>query len=436
MKTTSQILRNVITACILPLGISSFAQSIIEDVSVETYYVSDANDATTEVGGFLEEGSVTYRVYVDLVEGAQIKAMYGDSNHVFEIYSNENFFNNNDRGETWGFDIPDNKLDENTVALDSWLTFGGATDEHWGVPKELDIDGSEIGGDDHEDGLLVNNTAEMGIALTEADGLLGTEDTSPSNFFVFGDDPYGAFGDSTATNMFSTHDFTTTMDESGLDSLENRFLVAQLTTKGDLNFCLNFQIIDPDGNLVYYVATGDTLLEGEVLSPLLKYPPQCGCTDPNFLEFDPNAACDDGTCSTEIIFGCMDEEACNYDPEVNFNVQELCCILPDNCDGLDPDLICPGFVGVEEMESQGIAINVFPNPFSEKLTIEITSSSSIQTGAWKMVNAVGEVVQKGNVESSNELTQLEIDAQYLERGMYVLRLNFGDQIISARVLKM
>ena len=38
-----------------------------------------------------------------------------------------------------------------------------------------------------------------------------------------------------------------------------------------------------------------------------------GCTSPDFLEFNPQATIDDGSCSTPVVFGCTDLEACNFD---------------------------------------------------------------------------------------------------------------------------
>ena len=60
------------------------AQCGIDAVLVETYYVSDANDATDVIGGGLQAGSRTYRVFVDLCDGCSVRAIYGDANHALE----------------------------------------------------------------------------------------------------------------------------------------------------------------------------------------------------------------------------------------------------------------------------------------------------------------------------------------------------------------
>src|SRR6056297_2677974 len=91
----------------------------LEDVIVETYYISDANDATDTEGGTLPVGTTTYRIYLDLAPNTKVETVYGSPNHELRIETTTLFFNNEDRGEKSGNLIGDNRLDDNTVALDS-----------------------------------------------------------------------------------------------------------------------------------------------------------------------------------------------------------------------------------------------------------------------------------------------------------------------------
>ena len=109
-----------------------FAQGL-EDVIIETYYVSDANDATDTDGGFLPAGTTTYRIYLDLEPNTKVETIFGSPAHELRIETTTLFFNNEDRGELRGDLIGDNRLDENTVALDSWVTIGAASESHFGV---------------------------------------------------------------------------------------------------------------------------------------------------------------------------------------------------------------------------------------------------------------------------------------------------------------
>ena len=46
-----------------------------------------------------------------------------------------------------------------------------------------------------------------------------------------------------------------------------------------------------------------------------------GCTSPAACNYDPDATIDDGSCdfTSCIVFGCTDENACNFDPTAELN---------------------------------------------------------------------------------------------------------------------
>ena len=80
--------------CFLFILSASFAghgQSGLEDVIIETYYVSDANDRTDQLGGNLAEGSVTYRIYVDLAPNWKLQTVFGSSAHELFIATTTEF---------------------------------------------------------------------------------------------------------------------------------------------------------------------------------------------------------------------------------------------------------------------------------------------------------------------------------------------------------
>lgn len=56
-----------------------------------------------------------------------------------------------------------------------------------------------------------------------------------------------------------------------------------------------------------------------------------GCTDPDYLEYDPAATVDDGSCTILVIEGCTNQDALNYDQEANTacNGDNSCCEFAD-----------------------------------------------------------------------------------------------------------
>ncbi len=421
------LLTGVLGTSFLLAGRSARAQGEIENIIVETYYIADANDATDTTGGTLVEGSRTYRIYIDLATGNAIRAVYGRPDHPLVLSSTAPLFNHLDRGRSYGHEINTNALDEGTVALDSWLAIGGACNQRKGVTKSADPDGSIIGGANNDGGsgaidggLLTNVTSDLGIPLTEQDGLHPNDGSPvlPPTFLVFGDDPTRAFRDSTLESMFISTAFRMGCSTPGVQgpTAENHVLVAQITTAGELTFELNLEIERADGSVVHFVAR-DTLLDAnETPNGLLTYPPQCGCTDPNFLEYDQTAGCDDGSCQTAIVFGCLDIEACNFDPGANFNIQQLCCYGPETCNGLDVDIVCPG-VSVTPENEPGNAIAVYPNPTLDGALHVKTESEPIR--ALRLCDLYGRLVAYDGTPHGAAST-ITFPVDHLQAGAYLL----------------
>jgi hypothetical protein len=416
------------------------AQNEIENVFVETYYVSDANDATDIIGGGLETGSRTYRIYLDLCSGCTLRSIYGDDNHTLSITSSALIFNHIDRGRTYGHEINNSALDEGVVALDSWLSLGAASNQRRGIPKSDDPDGSIVGAENNDGGsseipggLLVNVVDEMGGALFERDGLtsLGSSAALPPNFNVLGDDPSSAFDDATLLSGFVSNDTRIGCSLPGTQgaTTENKVLIAQITTLGDLSFLLNVEIQRADGAVVKFVSDGSTLLEGEVVNGLLVYPPQCGCTDPDFAEYDPNAGCDDGSCATPVVFGCLDSLACNYDPTANFNVPQLCCYGPDDCNGLDINLICTG-IGLEELRIKDISVH--PNPVQDILYVDLGSTRNERLEV-VVLNSFGAMERVRSIAPGEPRSIIEVED--LPPGVHHLRISDGRSRVNIMFIK-
>jgi len=416
-------------------GEFGYSQNAIENLIMETYYVSDSNDATDEDGGFLPEGSVTYRVFLDLAPGVKLREIFSAPNG-WTIRSSELIWNNEDRGESLGMNIPDNRLDDNTVALDSYITMGAASELHFGIPKNMDPDGSIIGGENNdggsesiEGGLLINFVPEMEVALTEADGLIEVDESlipDFSSFILLNEVFFNETNDSVFTSLVNGLQFTEGV--SGVTD-ENILLIAQITTLGEIEFNFNVELELANGNVVEYVGFDPAV--DQVLSPFLSFPPECGCTDPDFLEYDPAAPCDDGSCETLIVFGCTDPDACNYDPEANFpETNVFCCYGIDDCNGLDWTVICPTL----DLDEYPLSVDfkLYPNPTSQNVWLEMYATVN-QPAEVMIYDLQGRLVLRDKLFITHGEQRLQLQLEALPRGTFLVRL-LGESIEKSTIL--
>lgn len=249
---------------ILPLLMSCFmanAQNGLEDIIVEKYYISEANDTNANsIGGNLPIGSVTYRIYVDMLPGYNFQAAFGLTDHELRIETSTQFFNNMDYGNT-SPTFSKNNSAKNTVMLDSWLSVGAACNGYYGILKSED-DGVNTNVNTcagcSSTPILQSNNPDAGIPLITQDGLLIG---SPASVTAVGiSSIINVFGNSTNGNLFSTDNgsWAALGGATGPDANTNRVLIAQLTTDGILTFKLNIQLGTPGGGTEQYVAENPT----------------------------------------------------------------------------------------------------------------------------------------------------------------------------------
>lgn len=422
----------------------------IKNVQLEKYYVTNFDDLSDNTGGrSLDTGSVTWRVYVELEPGSRITRIYGDQYHPLIFTSTANFYNNNDRpSANFGYKLKTSWFEDNPIlALDSWITLGYATDTKKGVLKSLDPDGDMIAGTNNlggtsqiPGGLLAGTDPSMGVLLTSADGLasaplasgfsaLGFTDFSGNDTTAFGPDSIGSVFYCTGCALQQNAG----INGAAVDS--SKVLVAQLTTSGEITFKMNISVLQPDGLggtvVVNYVASDDTLLAGEVVSPLLTYPQACGCNDPDYLEYSASYSCYIAdSCKTLIRFGCMDSMACNYDPEANFNIQSICC-YPGYCNDLNISAVCPE---LNNGRTGGIDFIMYPNPGDGLLTFELLAEKQ-GNATLEVINVHGQLVFSDVIRIDESVTIAKRDVQWLTPGVYHVRLIHEGQIRNQRYIK-
>lgn len=447
-------MKKILTFIFTLFMVHALGQDAIKNVIVETYYVSDVKDATDTTGGILEPGSTTYRIYIQMRPGCKLLSLYGDKDNTLKIVSTANVFNHKSYGETFGKDIRIGDLRKNTAALDSWITLGQttkkATKTYFGILKSQDSNGSLIGGVNNDGGsafipggLLTNNDPMAGLALTSADGM-DTLVNVPTNWMNHGildlasGEDSTIFGSAKTGSGFVSNDaYLSNSGVMGINPDSNQVLVAQITTKGELSFELNVQVSDPNaanGFRSFYVASGiDSTYTSEQkiikVSPYLKYPPVCGCNDPNFLEYNRKYVCNTmDSCKTRIILGCTDPRACNYNPDANYNIQSICC-YPGLCYDRDLSLACP---------SDGepvLHLDVYPNPAKSQITIQSTPAINNKQTKYIIYNYFGKVVLEKQLGLVNGKVFDDMDVSTFQPGLYLVRLFAGSATDSQMFIK-
>lgn len=299
-------MKNLFASIILLLMAGAVFGQGLEDIIIETYYISDANDATDIDGGFLAEGSVTYRIYVDMAPGYEIQAVYGNAAHTLRISTTTEFFNNEDRGAISGHGIALNRWDDNTVALDSYLTLSAVTATTVGVLKSEDTNGAVA----NSDGFVQSTNPLAGIPVSTADGMI--PGTTASALVTVGLDATMFDNVNSAVEFISNGGAWSVLEGVTGPTADNKVLIAQITTTGDLEFELNVQLGTPSGGVEQYVASNPS--GAEQLFAGLTFPSAGvdGCTSATACNYNPAANNDDGSC-LEPVAGCSECNGANLE---------------------------------------------------------------------------------------------------------------------------
>ncbi|MDP4630238.1 MAG: hypothetical protein NWQ44_01700 [Flavobacteriales bacterium] len=252
----------------LLLSLKGFTQDGLEGIIVEKFYVSTkADNAGKLYSGDLPEGSVTYRIYVDLKPGYRFQAAYGSPQHPLVIESTENFYNHLENGNIQPNIIPERTYKKNISLLDSWLSAGACAERHLGILKEYDdtISDKFIG---FEKGYFKGK--KKSVPLYEVDGMKRSAVLPVPTFFQM-DFLSKVIGTTTSEKrIFTDNGAWAALGKGavGADSLStNCVLIAQLTTLGELSFELNLLIGAPNGSSQKYVAKNPITEEGEWTHP-------------------------------------------------------------------------------------------------------------------------------------------------------------------------
>lgn len=235
------------------------AQNGLESIIIEKYYVSNAADSVGAIGrgSNLPIGSVTYRIYADLLPGYKFQAAYGVPGHTLTLSSSTSFYTNTDRGDVTPAYSKSNAA-QNTVMLDSWLSVGAACAANFGILKTED---GAAGGTNvvNANGILANNDASAGIPLTTQDGIYSGSPEAVTFVGITTADLDFLSSSGTVGNLLTTSNGSwASLNGSVGPTSTNKVLIAQLTTNGVFHYELNIQVGTPSGGTENYVASNPT----------------------------------------------------------------------------------------------------------------------------------------------------------------------------------
>lgn len=458
MKTvltlSSALLVAVVTGQYAPPNPAGF-----EGLIVEPYYVADADDAANPDGGpGLTAGTKVYRVYADMLPGYKLITVGGFPGFPMTLNTTTTFYNNDDRGEVWGRNIPANNIDDNTVAIDSWLTFGAATNQHWGVLKSADTDGSIVGGANNNDGLLVATDPWAGIPLTEADGLYSTG-TPPPQLVFLGDAP--TCFDPEGASSYSNDNFAWSV-LGGIEgpTPDNRILIGQFATNGVFSFCLNITVKlpadsicnDPNcHNFMEFLASiqpSDTVGGGFGVQNKFSHPTMCFTSNNLVVDCDgtpggpalPGTTCDD---ANELTTDDTWTNACECLGNDCEGVQGGGALPGTACDDGNVDTendtwtttcLCAGIPTAVQDQGSFAEVRIVPNPTIGPSTITFAQEHS--SGARiHVLNALGSELMRFELGAISPGTTYDFDLSGQASGVYQIRLISSEGQRTFRIIR-
>ncbi|MFT6998651.1 MAG: hypothetical protein ACJAQ4_002413, partial [Cryomorphaceae bacterium] len=182
-------------------------------------------------------------------------------------------------------------------------------------------------------------------------------------------------------------------------------------------------------------ADGDGICDAEEIA---------GCTDPVACNFDPSATDEagsclipevnctecsgedlilidddgDGVCNADEVSGCTDPDALNYDPEAT-----------------DDDGSCE-FLGVTDLSAAANLISIYPNPVQDVLTInQISSNLNLSLAQLRIFDILGNKLHEETLNLNGPGAKQLIQFPPSSEGLYLIEISTDEERYLLRVVK-
>lgn len=364
----------------------SFAQNGLEKIIVEKYYIANAADQAQAAvesaapGSQLPSGSVTYRIYADMAPGYKLIQVYADvANGHKLIFKTSTYFYNNPNGDVYP---AGNKagIANKLLALDSYLTLGTVAKDNYGILK-ADDDGmaNNISATGNTGNVLLNTTSEMGVALTTNDGMIAGTAAINIPSFAGIDTELGPISDgSSVVDSIVGIDGSmyTGLGAKGPVPADNRVLIAQLTTSGQLKFELNILVQGGPNDIgEFFVANNPALVD-------------INGTNPEYTI-----------------------------PSLTF---------PDKTTGIET---------LTHKDYNEVLFNVYPNPVQDHVNIELNTAQVNSKGSYTIFGVIGNVIAHKELNGITGNYKETIDMSSFAKGLYTIQMNVNGIVSTKKIIK-
>ena len=102
----------------------------------------------------------------------------------------------------------------------------------------------------------------------------------------------------------------------------------------------------------------------------------------------------------------------------------------DDCD----ELIDEGLINIETLAATGMAIQVYPVPANNNVTIELMSLMSGEAATFEIYNTTGQVVYTEQLVLNTSTLVKQINIESLSSGIYMVKLTSGEHTVNGQII--